>query len=134
MVICIALLIFCIFYLFLYILYMLRATLPNYFVFDPVNFCIFRCLDSFPTCTFLSDFTPFVVLNPFNLHVLHNGALSLLILSRAGNEWRESGCEEKSIKVDPAVHETQGIHKRMISNSMFEISLHIGSIWVFLCA
>ena len=58
----------------------------------------------------------------------------MYILSRAGNGWRESGCEQKSIKVDPAVHTIQGIHKQMIAKGMFEISLRIGSMFHCLCA
>ena len=33
------------------------------------------------------------------------------VLSRAGNRWRESGCEQMSIIVDHAVHKTIGIYK-----------------------
>ena len=48
----------------------------------------------------------------------------------SGNGWRESGCEQMAIIVDPAVHKTLGIHERMISQGMFKISLRIGSMWV----
>ena len=56
----------------------------------------------------------------------------VVVLSRAGNERRESGCKQKSINVDPAVHDTQGIRKQMISKGMFKISLRMGSMWFVL--